>query len=217
MFGSFGEGFDYQAYVIAGVKAEGDDGSKGIRGWRSKGIESSANEAGYLGRLTWGQPGLQLGTTLYHGGIDQGRDLDFNSNLTLWDVDFQFQQSGFDVRGTYAMSTVSNPESLNDYLGLEGEQSVGENQYGFYLTAGYDLLHGKKQRLVPFVTYEKFDTQDGVPNGFADKPGTESEVITIGVAYFPIPKLAIKADYESWEDGAGGEKRQFNAGFGYQY
>lgn len=216
VFGAFGEGFDYQAYLVGGLKADGNDGSKGIRGWRSKGIESPANEAAFVGRLTWSQPGLQTGFSLFHGGIDQGRDLGFNSNLTLWDVDFHWNQAGWDIRGTYASATLSNPEDLNAYLGLEGEKSVGD-QNGFYATVGYDVLHGKKQKLVPFVTYESYDTQDGVPTGFSDKASTAKDIFTIGLAYFPIPKLALKMDYESWEDGADGTRSQFNAGFGFQY
>lgn len=216
VFGSFADGFDYQAYAVAGVHAAGSDGSNGIRGWRSKGIDSTANEAAFVGRLTWRQPGLQLGASLFHGGIDQGRDLDFNSDLTLWDIDFHWQAAGFDVRGTYVDSSVSNPEDLNAYLQLDGEKSVGD-QSGYYLTVGYDVLHGKKQKLIPFLQVEHYDTQDGVPEGFINLLSTENDIFTMGVAYYPIAYLAIKLDYEQWEDGADGEKRQFNAGIGFQY
>ncbi len=216
VFGQVGNGIDYQGYLVAGMKADGDDGSKGIRGWRSKGIESSANEVAFVGRLSWSQPGLQVGASLFHGGVDQGRDLDFNSDLTLWALDFHWTQSGFDLRGTYASSSVSNPEDLNAYLGLEGDKSVGD-QLGYYVTAGYDLFNGKKQRLMPFVTLEHFDTQENVPTGFLNKEATEQDVVTVGLAYFPIPRLALKVDYEQWQDGADGERSQFNAGFGFQY
>ena len=216
-FGHFGQGFDYQAYIISSVAANGDKGNGGIRGWRTSGGESPANDVAFTGRLTWSTPGLTVGTSLFSGNVVNSEASEVNSSMFLYDVDFHFRKSGFDVRGTYATSHLSDAAKLNQELGWEGAQSAGEDQYGYYLTCGYNLLKGRAQRLMPFVRFEKYDTQDGVPVGFENDPTTERQITTVGVSFYPRADVVIKADYEDWDITDGDAKKQFNLGIGFQY
>jgi hypothetical protein len=41
--------------------------------------------------------------------------------------------------------------------------------------------------------------------------------MTAGLAYYPIPDVVLKADLESWEDGADNDGNRFNLAVGYQF
>jgi hypothetical protein len=92
---------------------------------------------------------------------------------------------------------------------------------GWYLEAAYDVLElvapDTEQSVVAFLRYEDFDTQKSVPTGFTADPANERQVTTVGVAYFPIPDVAIKADLENWEDGADNDGSRFNLAVAYQF
>ena len=212
VFGQINDSFSYQAYLITGMEAQGSDGSKGIRGWRSKGINSKANDLAAIGRIVWESLGKEIGMSLYRGGVDQLEEGP-SSDLTFYDIDFRYQIKGFQITGMYAVSSITGVEDLNSLLNLEGSKSVGTDQWGTYLTVGYDVLNGRSERrLVPFIQIEKYDTQDGVPQGWTSAD-TEKQVTTFGCTYFPFDDLAIKIDYEDWEDSDG----VLNLGIGFRY
>jgi hypothetical protein len=99
---------------------------------------------------------------------------------------------------------------------------VGDEQFGWYLEAGYNLLSladfGQYfQYFSPFVRYENFDTQKSVPSGFARNPANDRQDLTFGFSYKPIPQVVIKADYQWKDNEADSADNQFNLGLGYVF
>jgi hypothetical protein len=92
---------------------------------------------------------------------------------------------------------------------------------GWYLEAAYDVLKlmapSTDQSVVAFLRYEDFNTQESMPSGFTEDPANDRQVTTVGVAYFPIPDVALKADLENWEDGADNDGSRFNLAVAYQF
>jgi len=92
---------------------------------------------------------------------------------------------------------------------------------GWYVEGAYDVLRlfarGSNQALVAFVRYEDFNTQQSVPTGFTASPANDRQVLTTGLAYYPIPDVAVKADVESWEDGTDESGNRLNLGVAYQF
>jgi hypothetical protein len=50
--------------------------------------------------------------------------------------------------------------------------------------------------VVPFVRYEKLNTQASVPAGYEKNPALDRRVVTAGVSVKPIANIALKADYQ---------------------
>ena len=108
---------------------------------------------------------------------------------------------------------------LNQAIGLPVDESVGEEMVGAYLQAGYDVLRwiNGRSKLIPFVRWEKLNTQDSVADGYVANPTYDQQIITAGVSYLPISQLVIKLDYvDSSNEDASGVNR-FELGLGYVF
>jgi len=95
---------------------------------------------------------------------------------------------------------------------------------GFFETPGlrdYDIARHISDRgdwsLSPFVRVEVFDTQASVPDGFAEDESKIGEIYTIGLTYKPISNVAIKADFQDFENDSETAINQANLGIGYMF
>jgi hypothetical protein len=92
---------------------------------------------------------------------------------------------------------------------------------GWYVEGAYDVLRflarGSNQAVMAFARYEDFNTHESVPTGFTADPANDRQVLTTGLAYYPIPDVAVKADVESWEDGTDASGTRVNLGVAYQF
>lgn len=217
VFGSFGDAVDYRVYVVNGLDANGFS-SNGVRGGRQKGGQAKADDLAVVARVDYvGTPGLMVGGSVYSGG--SGQDVGATVNTTIAEVHADYRANGLHLRGLYARTELDDVAELNAALGLAGADSVGERQEGFYVEAGYDVLHGSgcDQTLTPFVRFEALDTQAEVPDGFARNPARDREFVTFGVAWSPIPELVFKADYVDADDAAGTATDLFRLGMGWVF
>ena len=104
---------------------------------------------------------------------------------------------------------------LNQALGFTGNQSVGEQLEGGYLEAGYDVLPDNgRSSLIPYLRWEQLNTQVEVPDGWSANPANDQTLVTLGVAYQPIPQLIFKAEYLNVDNQAGTGVDQFNLASG---
>jgi hypothetical protein len=108
---------------------------------------------------------------------------------------------------------------VNALRGATGAASVGERFEGAYLEGGFDVLslRGGGASLVPFVRYEKLDTQKRVPPGFARDRANDLRVWTIGANYRPIPQVVVKVDYQDFANEARTGVDQWNLGLGWLF
>lgn len=218
--GSIG-GFSYRTYLMNGLNAAGFSAS-GLRGGRQKGSKAKLEDIAWVGRVDWtGTPGLIVGASVYNG--DSGQDLvtdDGNSvdvPTTIWEAHVDWRFRGLELRGLYARADLDGVADLNQALDLDGGASVGEQMEGAYLQAGYDLLSRRqgRQALTPYVRWETVNTQKRVPDGYDSNPATDTEVLTLGLAYQPIEQIIVKIDWQDVDNGAGTGVDQFNVAFGY--
>jgi len=218
-WGEFGS-FDYRTYVVNGLDAAGFS-AKGLRGGRQKGARAKAEDFAWVGRLDYtGVPGLIVGAAGYIG--DSGQNLADSSGgsipvgTTIVDLHAEYRRGGLKLRGLYTRATVDDVAELNRALGFAGNQSVGEQLEGGYLEAGYDVLPGNRRNsLIPYLRWEQLNTQVEVPDGWNSNPANDQSIVTLGVAYQPIPQLIFKAEYLNVDDEAGTGVDQFNLGLGY--
>lgn len=231
--GVFGEAgaFSWRAYLVNGFDAiEGGSsnaegfGAEGLRGGRSSGARAVAEEFAGVGRADYvGVPGLRAGGSVYLGNSGQDApdpsdpDETIGAFTTILEGHADYRAAGFDLRGLVAVATVDDVPELNAAQGLAGDESIGERMVGWYVQAGYDVLSGldTQNQLVPYVRYERIDTQDEVPEGFAADPANERDILLIGAAWKPIPNVVVKADYQIRSNEAETGVNQLNAVLGY--
>lgn len=223
--GATEKGIGYKLYIVESLNAA-NFSDNGIRLGRQNGAEAIAEDLGVTGRLNYsGVPGLDVGGSFYVG--NSGQDLvdaagnDIDARVSLFAIHLMFARRGFELRGLYAQSNIREVDSLNDVLGFTGNKSVGEKQYGYYVTVAYDimpvLLKGTSHYLAPFVQFEKFNTQADVPNTFSKNPARDRTNLTIGLTYKPHPNVAFKVDYINRHNDADSAVDQFNLAVNYLF
>jgi len=223
--GSSQSGFGYRLYLVEGLDATKFSAS-GIRGGRQSGSQSLAEDMAITGRVDYtGLAGFNLGASFYTGNSGQGlKDAagnEIGGRTTLWAVHGIFAQRGFELRGLLAQSTIGDVDSLNRVLKFTGASTIGKKQNGFYLTAAYDVLpffaKGKSSALLPFVQYEKLNSQSDVPAGFSANTANERTNLTYGLTFKPHPNVAFKLDYINRRNEAKTAVDQFNVAVNYLF
>jgi hypothetical protein len=224
-FGLFGEAgpFTYRTYVVNGLDAAGFS-DEGLRGGRQGGSEAKAEDLAWVGRLDYtGLPGLLASGSVYTGKSGQGLETASGRQLgvrtTIAEGHLEWRWRGLEFRTLGVRAELDDVAELNEALGLEGGESIGEKLKGFYLQLGYDLLAGRAagKALIPFARWESFNTQDAVPSGFSVNPDTDFEILTLGVSYKPIEQLVLKVDYQNVDNEAGTGADRFNVLLGYVF
>jgi len=216
---SGGGGLAWRAYVTAGLDATGFGALKGIRDGRTHAAESKADDLAGVGRVVFAPSrGLSLGASGYRGGADQRTPGLGSVDVSMLVADARWQRGGLDLRGLAAWAGIDGADSVSAYVG----EAVGESIFGWYAEAACDLLHGSAgaaggRALVVFGRYERFDTNNTVPDGFAPAPGADRRVLIAGIAYYPIEKVAFKADFERWEDDTDATLNRVNLGAAFMF
>ncbi|MFN7988522.1 MAG: ABC transporter C-terminal domain-containing protein [Thermoanaerobaculia bacterium] len=226
-FGAWGDLGDlsYQAYLVNGLNASGYDAEEGIREGRQEGSEALAKNWAVTGRLDYhGVPGLVVGASIFSGGAGQGLTAPDGqtptARTTVWDLHADYRVRGFELRGLYARTAISDAAAIDLANGLEGDESVGSRQYGWYLQGGFDLFSlrpGSRMSLVPFLRYERWDTQDEVPAGYARNPEYDVKQLTLGIGFKPIENVVLKVDWQQQKNEARTGVDRWNISLGYLF
>jgi hypothetical protein len=211
--------FVYRTYVVAGLDAAGfTKTSEGFRGGRQKGSKSKIDDPAWTARIDYvGTPGLLAGASTFIG--DSGQDQEFDAKVTLWDLHAKYEWQALEARALYAQATVTDVGEINALNSLTGNASIGEKLYGGYGEVAYDALSllGSSHYLAPFFRWERYNTQESVPGGFAENPANDRTEFTYGLTYKPIDNLALKFDYQDMNNKADTGVNQVNLGVGYVF
>jgi len=214
----------YRAYVVNGLNAAGYDAEEGIREGRGEGSEAPATNFAVTARLDYtAVPGLLVGASVFSGDSGQGQFTPSGQKIsgltTLWDAHADWRWRGLWLRGVFARTTIAQANLINQLNNLEGEESVGSVQEGWYLQGGFDLFSlrqgGSRMALMPFVRYEQYDTQAEVPLGYARNPVNDRNDLTLGIAFKPIDQIVFKADWQQRHNAARTGVNQWNMSLGY--
>jgi len=163
-----------------------------------------------------------LGASFFTGKSGQGltdtAGATIDAKTMIYEGHATWQWRGVDARALYARTHIEDVARINDALGFAGTDSIGERQAGWYAQAGFDVLtlcSDTEQSLIPFVRYEAFDTQQGVPSGFVRDGANDVQVKTIGLSWKPITHVVVKADYQDFDNRAGSGVDQWNVLLGF--
>lgn len=217
--GVFGEAgsFTYRAYLVNGFMGSGFTAG-GLRDGRQNGSEASARHFGVVGRAEYAvRPGLTVAGSAYLG--NSGQNDSIAARTLIWEGHAEYRVGGLELRGLISGASLDDVIELNAAAGLTGSASIGERLMGWYVQAGYDILRStaSTHALIPYLRYEKLNTQDEVPAGFAADPATDRSIATLGIAWKPLPSISLKADYQFHSNEARTGVNQLNAALGYLF
>jgi len=223
VFGDAGP-FAYRAYLVDGLDAAGFSGSDPLHEGRQGGSNARAEDFAFTGRLDFvGVPGLLAGASGYTGDSAQGRESPghgrFAARVSLLDAHAEWRWRGLAIRALAVRGSIGDAAEVNALDALSGTDSVPRRFLGSYVEAGYDVLfsRGGAASLVPFARWERFDTQDAVPAGFAADPANDVSLWTFGLQYRPLPQIVVKVDYQDVRNRARTGVDHWNLALGWLF
>jgi hypothetical protein len=147
--------------------------------------------------------GLNLGASLFYGGSSvleenkpgdsTGHTGDAEVTMTMAEIHATYQNHGFDIQ---TLAVYGGLDGDVDALpGNTGDERISGRVNGQYLTVGYDLLNtfSTSQQLFAVADVERLDLDADGKTLYPDNHRFME--YSGGVAYFPDPKVTVKADY----------------------
>ena len=200
--------------------------SNGIRSGRAQLNSRLANDWSVFARveLTKLFPGLQVGFSLVNGDTTHGI-IEEGGNMTLVEADIKYRKAWFDMNASIIDIHVDDALFMNDFCDSGADDCSGgiaSNNFGFNVQAGIHLpqLMGWRtsQDIVPHFMFERVRTQDEMPAQTSpDKSRNRNAIFTFGVAYLPIPEVALKMDHTHIMLQNNTSTDEFNLGVAYMY
>ncbi len=237
IFGDFDLGsagsLNYRSYAMNSFDARGFKAANN-RSLRIKGSRARFNDIAWVSRVEYQPvPYVAIGASMFLGNTGQDEKIEnaespfngdkFSGFFQMYEADIQLQYSGFEARGLFVYTTLDDAARINALNDFEGDDSVGSEQWGYYVVGAYNVLSLANftsqyaQYLAPFIRWEQYDTQAKVPTGFSRNPANDRNDLTIGLDYKPIPNVVIKAEYQRLDNEIDNSDNQFNFGLGYVF
>lgn len=213
----------YRVYLVEGLNAA-KFSAEGISDGRQDGNKAIANRFALTGRLDWRPvPGTTAGFSFYKGSSVHSDPYgaaisSITIPTTLLDAHVEYKASGWQLRGLYARTTLGASE-ISSLGAADPAFQAGTRQWGGYLEAGYDALSytGSKQALIPFVRWERLNTQAQVVAGVTADLANDQSILAAGVSWKPIPQIAVKGDYSIVKNGARTGRNVLSLALGYEF
>lgn len=220
--GEIGRGLRYRAYVMAPLNAVAFSASEGLRDGLQKGSQSNISRAAFAGRAEYaGVPGLTIGVSGWSGrSIVPLRA--FDAPVRIGEADVRYRRERLELRGEFAEVRIGDAGLLNRLVQQTTGVSpnIASGMRGYYGEAAYRVwAAGPARDLVAFARYERFATQNRMPEGFIPLTQFNRSAWVTGATYYPDPDVAVKVDYV-WQRNDGRLVRSpnsFNVGLGWWF
>ena len=187
---------EYTAGVINALNLNNDDTMNANNGWIRDGRWGSSKNApfdpAFVGRVDYtGINGLLVGASVYYGdGSNLKDDSDDVSGLTttMFDIHASYNNGPFSAYGLYTQTELDDAEKLSS--------GAVEKGSGYYANASYDVsgLIGIEYKLPVFAQYQNYNPVEKTVDGL-NEDKYDTEVVTIGMNFFPVDQAVIKVDY----------------------
>jgi hypothetical protein len=159
---------------------------------------------------------IKLGASVYGGGADQRREDSLQVQVGLAELDVKARFGGLEIRLDGGLGAFAG--EYFDRRGVDGPVLAGADAE---LAWHQPLPWNRDQEIVPFARLEYID-----PDAAGDAH-TAYLAYVAGAAWYPIPQLALKADFTRFthrdprayalEGGPAGEMNVINLGIGLLY
>lgn len=199
LYGSY-EDFDYYAGVITSPDAGRFQEGRFIQQGRL-GARQFTDDLSGVARVDYnGISGIELGGSLYYGessvlAQDKPGDsinmLDADLSIFMAEAHASYKENGWDIQALAVYGTLGDWYANLNTAGNTISGAVN----GQYLTVGYDFLHSMatSQKLFGVAEVERLDLDTDRETGNPDN--YRFNEYTLGLAYYPDPKVVVKAEY----------------------
>lgn len=215
-FGAW-SGWQYSLQLVSGL----DSSTFNSSGWVSDGStrrleQTAADSLASVLRVDYlGVHGLLLGGSFYYGDSAANRplpNLAEDAYVSIGELHLRFDHGPFVLRAEYLHGDLQNADlvsaaNLQSYN--PGETGVATTPVAsaadaWYVEGGVNLLaplsaaHG---RLDLFARYDDWDSMAEVDPTVTDNPRFDRNMTTVGLNYFPIPRVVFKGEYAHYRNG----------------
>ncbi len=226
LFGTFGKGyatFDYQALIVAGLNANGFDRNTWVAGGKQGFFEEdNFNSPGYAVRLDYkGIPGLRIGSSFYYcanAGSNSDKSQTYASigkiPVRIYTADAQYCGRYLTARANMIYGNLGNSKKLSEANVIMLSNSspysrlspVAKHAVSYAAEVGLNMSSifscNKKVPVVyPFARYEYYNSQEEGEKGQTMDSRLQTSMWTVGLNWFALPNLVVKADYMTRQIG----------------
>ncbi len=209
-------GLEYTAGVINALNVNNEETLKPDGSWirdsRLGAHKEAAFDPAFVGRVDYtGVNGLLVGASVYYGGGSNLKDDEINDvqglTTTMLDVHASYDNGPFSAYGLYTQANLDAAEKLST--------EAAEKASGYYANASYDLsgLVGIQYKMPIFAQYENYNPVEQTVDGL-NEDKYQTEIVTIGLNFFPVDQAVIKADY-AMKEVNNAESNIFSLGIGF--
>ena len=197
--GALGDKIDYQLLVMNGLDGSKFSAANGLRSGRQK-VEIDNNDSKAIVARLEVRPVTNLYTNLsvYRG--DSAAAGKPGAVTTIAAVDGKYSLGKAELAGEYVLIDQKHPERLS--------AEIGDRMSGYWVEGAYHVLPESMKQgklvdadVVAFARYSAFDTQQGTLADPSKSSGRyDRNYTTVGVVFKPVTTVAIKADYQIYDD-----------------
>ena len=194
---------DCEAKWFVGTGLDGEEfAASGYRGGRQKGNRVAADDIATALRFDV-QPcdALTLGASGFYQRAGQdglrGTTPIPELDTVIAEAHADWRPGPWIVRGLVASGW---NDDAGAFAGATG-RNLAERLFGAYAEIGLDvapwLCRDSSAAVIPFVRYERIDTQADMPAGIAANAANDSNIFTLGLHVRPIERIVFKVDFEA--------------------
>lgn len=209
-------GIEYTAGVINALNSNNSNTIDTGKGWIRDGRQGATKEASFdpafIGRVDYtGINGLKVGASVYYGGGSNLKNDPLNDvsglTTTMFDLHASYDNGPFSAYGLYTQTNLDGAEKLGS--------SAVESGSGYYANVSYDLgnVAGIVYKVPIFAQYQNYNPVESTVDGLNENT-YQTEIVTIGLNFFPVDQAVIKADYAMKRVG-GEDSNVFSLGLGF--
>lgn len=203
-------GFRYELMVVNGLDPNGFSSENWIQGGKQGMFETAVmTSPAFAGRLEYsGIKNLRIGASGYFNNTAKNASKPEKMNgikapVSIGTFDVQYLTKNFAVRGNAIYGNLGASRRLSQINKSISKATnfartpVAKNAVSYSIEAGYNILSffNTKEKLMPFARYEYYNSAQNVESGMAEMPRNKRDVYTIGLNYYLLPNMVLKADY----------------------
>lgn len=223
IFGQLGEKTNYKLYAMNGMNAQGFelDSNRGGRkrgGHYSNGTEKTQNQRASAGTLVFSldhalTDELTIGTS---GLIGEASGENENIDQRMLALQAEYVKGAHYLRFLAVENRFENANAYNR-ASVDPTNIVNKAQQGAYLEYRHTINSKGSAKYVPFIRYEMLNLQADRAENIAKDDTLESSYVTVGLNYFPLDRVVLKADYTMQRNEAQTGVDTFALGLGYNF
>jgi len=207
----------YEAVVVPGLNSNMFNNANWVKNGSASAYEFRVanNLAAALRIDNYSIKNLHIGVSGYIGNTfnndlvtnEAEKYKDVKGTLLIGTAEFDYKAYGFIIRGNFDYGHLNDADIISAYNKNQNHQSfspyprslVGEEAVAIGGEIGYDIFHNIKRtgerQLFVFGRYDYYDSYIPYVSAITMYDWTEKHVMTLGLNYYPIKEVVIKAEF----------------------